>query len=107
MKFGRRGKRPPFNAVAFHHFRNLISQLFVNPPVRFVFEFRLGDGSAVLCSCSISNRETAGLVGNFVEESAVCVRGIKCLHQTKTGPAGRRLIYSIGFQASAVGDDNE
>ena len=52
-------------------------------------------------------REAPGRVAHLINESSVRVSQVKCLYELQARSARRRFVYSIGFQAAAIGDDHK
>jgi len=71
-EFGRRGEGPAFLPASVDDLCDLIGELFVNAAVGFVPEFTFGDrGLTTMRTGGLGNGEKSGLIGHFVEQSAV------------------------------------
>src|SRR5947208_2977060 len=92
MNFGSRRERPTFLPALADNFRNLISQLFVNPAISFGFKFALGDGSAsAMRAGAVGNGETSCQIGDLIDQLAVRRSDVKGLDQFQARPARRRF----------------
>jgi hypothetical protein len=108
MEFGRSRKRPPFNAITFDDFGDLVGELLVNPAMIFglelaSFRYRIH----VPATAAIAHRKPPRHIGDFVDHSAVRIRDVESLNQMQTRSAVGSFIDSIGFQTSAVGYDDK
>ena len=56
---------------------------------------------------SAIGRISSGEVGDLVHELSMRVGNVERLDELQTGPARRRLVYFVGFQTSAVRDNDE
>lgn len=62
---------------------------------------------AASLASAISGRKTPGLIRQLVLITAVRVCQLDRLHKPEAGAAIRRVVYSVSFQAAAVGHDDE
>ena len=72
VNFRWRGKRPAFLSVARNNFDDLIGQLLLNPTMSLCFQLgSFRNRIRVPAACAIAHRESAGMVGHFVDQSPV------------------------------------
>jgi len=106
VKLSRSGERPAGKSVALDDFGNLVGQFPVNAAIGLVLQLRFGNGGPEVSAGAIG-RVPAGLVGHVVAQFAMRFGRIKGLDQVQTGSARGRFIHPIGFQASAIRNNDE
>src|SRR5437588_920386 len=109
MNFGRRGERPAFLAALIDHFRDLIGQLFVNPAIVFIIEWRaLGNGSrAAMRAGAVRHGKSSREIADLVNQLPMCGGDVESLDQFQTRATRWRFVNLISFQAAAICCDDD
>jgi hypothetical protein len=108
MEFGWSRKRPTLDSIALNQFRDLFGKFSVDATMVFGLELgALGNRIHVAPAYRIAYRKSASHVRDFVCHAAMSISNVERLNQGQTWTSGRRFIYSIGFQTSAVGNDDK
>ena len=98
MNFRRRGKRPAFDAIAFHNLYNLIGKLFMNAAIGLGLQLSpFRDRTCMPPARAVAHGKATSQISYLINKLSVRVGDIECLHQLKARSACGRLIHSICF----------